>query len=306
MPPSRSPRTVDDLLLWLGGDAMVVGERDRTFDRVEPLFEATPGSLTWARADLRGGEEYIRSTGASVVICDRNVAVPDEALAERTFVRVARPDIAFLRALKGMYPPPRSVPGVHPTAIVDPRAEIAPDAAIAAFTVIGRCRIGAGSSVGPFTMIHDGVEMGANVHVREHCTVGGEGFGHILNERGDLENFPHVGIVVLEDDVELFPYVNVDRATLHETRVERGARIDHYAHIGHNSRVGPNAMIAAHTVLAGGAQVGAHAFVGLGVRIRDRLRVGAHTVVGMGSVVTKPIPDGETWAGVPAAPIPRR
>ncbi|MFC2110884.1 hypothetical protein ACFLQ5_00375 [Bacteroidota bacterium] len=139
--------------------------------------------------------------------------------------------------------------------------------------------------------------------ISEFCNIGGQGFGHIKTERGKFENYPHLGNVIIEDNVELFPYVNVDRATLSTTRICRGAKIDHFCHIGHNTYVGENTIITAQVVLCGGSKINKESWIGVGSLIKDSIVVGNNVIVGMGSVVLKNIPNNETWAGSPARPI---
>jgi UDP-3-O-[3-hydroxymyristoyl] glucosamine N-acyltransferase len=110
----------------------------------------------------------------------------------------------------------------------------------------------------------------------------------------------HIGKVVIEDNVEIFPYTNVDKATLSETRICKGSKIDHYCHIWHNTYVGENVIITAQVVLAGGAKILNKAFLGVNTKVKDSCIVGENSITGMGSVVVCNIPSNEVWAGIPA------
>ena len=203
-----------------------------------------------------------------------------------------------------MYPKQNSdAPRVHSTALVDPSARIHPSVRIGPYCVIGKCRIGEASDVGAFTVIGDRVRIGRRVRILEHCMIGGPGFSFERDKTGRLVRTPHVGGVVIEDDVDLFPYVNVDRATLTETRVKRGAKIDHYAHIGHNCTVGRDSVVTAGTVMCGGSHLGAGTWAGVGSIIKEKVRTGKRGIIGLGAVVLKDTEDDSVVVGVPAKPI---
>ena len=111
---------------------------------------------------------------------------------------------------------------------------------------------------------------------------------------------PHIGKVIIEDDVEILQFVNIDKGTLHLTHIKKGAILDHYVHIGHNATVGEYTMVGAKAVFCGGSSVGHNCFVGIQTIILDAVKVGNEVLVGAGSVVTKSIPDGQKWTGSPA------
>lgn len=131
------------------------------------------------------------------------------------------------------------------------------------------------------------------------AVLGGEGFGHEWDGRRWVP-FPHVGGVVIEDDVTVGAHTCIDRGALGNTIIRRGARIDNLVHIAHNVMVGEYAVIVAHALICGSAVIGPRAWIGGGAIIKEGVTVGAGAVVGLGAVVTKDVPPGETWAGVPA------
>lgn len=230
-----------------------------------------------------------------------------EALAalDAAILLVEAPRLAMGRVLGVLHPQEDAwPPGVHPTAIVHPAAVLHPSVSVGPYSVIGRCEVGEGSRIESHCVVHDGASLGRRVTLRHHCTVGGPGFGFARNERGGLERIPHVGRVVLEDDVELFPYANVDRATITETRVGRGTKVDKYAHVGHNTRVGEDTIVTAAVILCGKSRVGARVWLGVGSLVREGTAVHDEAFVGMGAVVVRDVPAGVTVAGVPARPLP--
>ena len=182
----------------------------------------------------------------------------------------ANPYLDFARALALFYQPPRPAPGVHPSAYVAPTAVVGENCSIGACAVIGeRARIGRNAVIHPHVVIYEGAEIGddflAHSHaaVREFCrignrvtlqngvVVGGDGFGFAKRSDNTHEKIVQSGVTVLEDDVEVQTLTSVDRATVGETRIKRGAKIDSLVQVGHACTVGEDNIICAQTGLAG-------------------------------------------------------
>jgi UDP-3-O-[3-hydroxymyristoyl] glucosamine N-acyltransferase len=182
----------------------------------------------------------------------------------------ANPYLDFARALALFYKAPSPPGGVHPLAYVAPTAEIGEDCSIGPFVSVGeRARIGRNAVLHPHVVIYEGVEIGesflAHSHatVREFCrignrvtlqngvVVGGDGFGFAKRADGSHEKIVQSGVTVIEDDVEVQSLTSIDRASVGETRVKRGAKIDSLVQVGHQCVVGENNIICAQTGLAG-------------------------------------------------------
>jgi UDP-3-O-[3-hydroxymyristoyl] glucosamine N-acyltransferase len=277
------------------------------FDDVRPLDEAGARSLVFVGKQAAQSLDALSSSPARLFVVEEKWATAvREGLdaIEAAFFLVGNPRLVMARVLRVIRPDEDAWPsGVHPTASVHPEAAIHPTASIGAYSIIGRCTIGEHSRVGNYCVIHDRTVVGRRVDIRDHCTIGGAGFGFVRNEDRRLLRIPHVGGVIIEDDVEIFPYANVDRGTLVDTRIGRGTKIDHYVHVGHNTVIGEDAVITAGVVTCGSSRVGSRAWVGVGSIVKESTRVGDDTTIGLGSVVLKPVADGETVAGVPAKPI---
>jgi UDP-3-O-[3-hydroxymyristoyl] glucosamine N-acyltransferase len=262
-------------------------------------------------------EKHLATTGASAVLVPQNTtAVPD-----KTLVRCGNPYYSFLRVVELFHPPIPLSPGIHPTAILGEETLVGPDATIGPYVVTGkRCRIGANSALLPFTVLGDDVVIGesttlhAHVCVREKVqigsrviihsgtVIGSDGFG-FAPEGGKYHKIPQVGIVVIEDDVEIGANVTVDRATLGETRIKLGAKLDNLIQIAHNCTVGEHTVIAAQSGLSGSTHIGKGVRIGGQVGFAGHLSVGDGAAVGAQSGVPKSIAAGETMFGTPARPI---
>jgi UDP-3-O-[3-hydroxymyristoyl] glucosamine N-acyltransferase len=231
----------------------------------------------------------------------------------------SNPYLDFAHSLALFYQPPRPKPGIHPSASVAETARIGEDASIGAFAVIGEnVVIGKNAVLHPHVVIYDGAHIGddflAHSHavVREFCRVGhrvtlqnsvvigGDGFGFAKRADGTHEKIVQSGVTIIEDDVEIQSLTSVDRATVGETRVRRGAKIDSLVQVGHACVVGEDDIICAQTGLAGST------ILGKGVLLAGQVGVSGHLTIHDGAVVYAQsgighdVPAGAVVSGSPA------
>ena len=229
------------------------------------------------------------------------------------------PYLDFARTLALFYQPPRPKMGIHPSASVAETARIGEDASIGAFAVVGEnVVIGKNAVLHPHVVIYDGAHIGddflAHSHavVREFCRVGhrvtlqnsvvigGDGFGFAKRADGTHEKIVQSGVTVIEDDVEIQSLTSVDRATVGETRVRRGAKIDSLVQVGHACVVGEDDIICSQTGLAGST------ILGKGVLLAGQVGVSGHLTIHDGAVVYAQsgighdVPAGAVVSGSPA------
>jgi UDP-3-O-[3-hydroxymyristoyl] glucosamine N-acyltransferase len=229
------------------------------------------------------------------------------------------PYLDFARSLALFYQPPRPKLGIHPSASVAETARIGEDASIGAFAVVGEnVVIGKNAVLHPHVVIYDGAHIGddflAHSHavVREFCRVGhrvtlqnsvvigGDGFGFAKRADGTHEKIVQSGVTIIEDDVEIQSLTSVDRATVGETRVRRGAKIDSLVQVGHACVVGEDDIICAQTGLAGST------ILGKGVLLAGQVGVSGHLTIHDGAVVYAQsgighdVPAGAVVSGSPA------
>jgi len=266
--------------------------------------EVSELAITFCNKIGADARELIRSTKAGVVLCCNDRSLAELAVRGKTLIQVRNPRLSFLRLIGAVFAEPRPR-GIHPTAVIDPDAKIHPDVYIGPFTYVGKCEIGEGTVIYGHIHIYGGnVKIGKNVVIHAGTVIGVDGFGYARNEGGELEHFPHLGGVIIEDDVEIHSNVNIDRATLGNTIIGQGTKIDKFCHIGHNVVIGKHCVIIAHSMLGGSARIGDYVWIAPCACIRDGgIRIGAHALIGMGTVVTRDVPDGAAVMGVPARPI---
>ena len=272
--------------------------------RPVPLTEARAGDVTFCGATARDPAALLLATAPTLLLLDRRLGIDPGALHDRVAV-VALCDnarLVFARLIERFFLPPRPV-GVHPSAVIAATAKLGRDVYLGPL-----CSVGENSVVGDESVLHAGVHVYANVRIGRRVTIhagtilGADGFGYERAADGELTKFPHLGGVIIEDEVEIGANTCIDRGTLGDTFVGRGARIDNLVHLAHNTRVGEHAAVIAHAMVGGSTQIGARAWIAPSACLRDRIRIGDDAVVGLGSVVTRGVPNGTTVFGNPARP----
>ena len=276
------------------------------------IEEAGPGQLTFVANPKYAAAAS--TTRASAVI----VAEDFPALATAT-LRSKNPYLDFARALELFYQPPRYAPGVHPTAVVHPSARIGKDAAIGPYVVVDQeVEIGEGCVLLAHVVIYRGARIGRNFFahahavVREHCRVGdnvilqngavigADGFGFAKDSHGRWKKIVQSGPAILEDDVEVQALACVDRASVGQTRVRRGAKLDNMVQVGHGSAVGEDSLLCAQVGLAGSTQVGKNVILAGQVGVAGHCRIGDGAVATAQSGIPNDVADGKMVSGYPA------
>jgi len=143
----------------------------------------------------------------------------------------------------------------------------------------------------PSVNIPDWVKLGKNITIHENCTIGTEGFGFAQDENGKWFHIPHVGQVIIEDDVEIFSGTNIDRGTVENTIIGHGSKIDHHCHIGHNVNIGKNCIITAMVVIGGSTIIGDNVWIGPNSTIMDHITIGNDVFIGTQTNVIKSVRD---------------
>jgi UDP-3-O-[3-hydroxymyristoyl] glucosamine N-acyltransferase len=239
------------------------GDGELEISGVAGMEHAGPEHLTFL-ANPKYAPKVKRTKAAAILVSE-----PIQGL-EIAFLVSENPYLDFARALALFYQPPRPAPGIHPLAYVAPTAVVGENCSIGPFAVVGeRVRLGRNAVLHPHVVIYEGAEIGddflahAHASVREFCrighrvilqngvVVGGDGYGFAKRADGTHEKIVQSGVTVIEDDVEVQSLTSVDRATVGETRVKRGAKIDSLVQVGHACTVGEDNIICAQTGLAG-------------------------------------------------------
>ena len=288
----------------------IEGDPDLEIRRVAGMERAEPGDLTFLANPKYAPK--VKNTRASAILFT-------EALPGIATLVSANPYLDFARALALFYQTPRPAQGVHPLAYIARTAEIGENCSIGPFVAVGeRARIGRNAVLHPHVVIYEGAEIGddfiAHSHaaVREFCrigrrvtlqngvVVGGDGFGFAKRADNTHEKIVQSGVTVIEDDVEIQSLTSVDRATLGETRVKRGAKIDSLVQVGHACVVGEDNIICAQTGLAGSTRLERNVILAGQVGSSGHLTVHENAVVYAQSGIGGDVAEGARISGSPA------
>ncbi len=302
-------RTLKELAELVGG--ALTGDGSTMIHGVNGLKEAGAGEISFLANPKYA--PLLAATRASAVIVAAGVPCPIPSIA------VANPDLAFGLVAERLDATPLCFPeGIHPSAVVAPGASIGRGASVGACTVIEEgavvgdgtvlypqvyvghaARIGPGCTLYPQVVVRERCEIGARVIIHSGTVVGSDGFGY-ATEKGVHRKIPQLGIVVLEDDVELGANVAIDRARFGQTVIRQGAKIDNLVQIAHNVVVGEGSLIAAQAGIAGSTKLGKYVVLAGQAGLIGHLEVGERAVVTAQSGVGKDIPAGLVVGGAHA------
>ena len=303
------PFSVAALAAALGGEPE--GDLERSLVDVRGLADAGPEHLSFLSNPRYAPQ--LATTRAGAVLVAAGIAT-----AGRTVIRCDDPYAAFANALALFHPQAWPAPGIDPRACVDPRAEVDASATVEAFAWIGagarvgsgswieaHAYLGAGARLGercrlmPGAVVYADCRLGDRVWLNPGAVVGGEGFGFAPRPEGHVK-IPQTGPAVIEDDVEIGANSCVDRATMGETVVRRGAKLDNLVQVGHGAEIGEGTLMAAYAAVAGSARVGKGVLFGGKAGAINHVRLGDGVQLSTQSIALSDQPAGARLAGTPA------
>jgi UDP-3-O-[3-hydroxymyristoyl] glucosamine N-acyltransferase len=304
--------TTQQLSEHVGGELR--GPADIAVTGVNQLDGANRGDLTFIRTQAFAAAWP--ACGASAALVNRSVEV--EPGPGRAFIVVDDADLAMAAALD-LFAPPPVLPGdgVHPTAVVDPSAQLGDAVRIGPYTVIGahavigdrtvlhahvtvldHTRIGADCTLWPGVVVRDRCTIGDRCIIHPNASIGADGFNYRPQPDGSgLRKIPQIGTVQIEDDVEIGANTCVDRGKFAATVIGTGSKIDNLCQIAHNCRIGRHAIVAGGCMIAGSATIEDGAVVGGSTNLRDHMTIGAGAMLAASSNVITDVPPGEVWGG---------
>lgn len=311
MESGASGWTLDELAELVGGS--VDGPSTLRIVRPVPSGSDDPEGIAFAESESHLAR--VERSGVGAVF-----AVPDIP-CRKPCIRVANPRAAFGRMLQLADSPIPIADGIHPTAVVDPEAEVAPSARVGPYAVIERgARIGAGVRIYPFAYIGEACMIGEDAVVLPHAVLvrnvsvgargvihsgvvlGAEGFGFVWDGEKRVK-VPQVGGVTLGDDVEVGANTTIDRATAGRTVVRAGTKVDNLVQIAHNVEIGEHGVIAAQTGISGSVVIGDRVTMAGQCAVSDHVTIASDTTFGGRSGITNDVKEKGVYFGLPARPI---
>jgi len=307
------PVKIAEIAEWIG--ATIEGDESIEITGLAKIEQAQSGQLSFIANPKY--VKYAETTQASALLVDLDFPV-----SAPTLLRIANPYFAFLQLAKRFYQQaPQIETGVHESAIIGEASVIGANAAVGPHVFVGKnCRIGKDAVIFPGVFIGDDCEIGdncllyANVSIREQCrigdnciihpgaVIGSDGFGFAF-EGGRYHKLPQMGIVVIENDVEIGANATIDRATLGETRISAGVKIDNLVQIAHNVQIGKHTAVAAQVGISGSTKIGDHVLIGGQAGLVGHITVGDKAKIGAQAGVTKSVDEDQFVSGYPARPF---
>ena len=269
-------------------------EKINTFAKIE---EGKKGAISFLSNPKY--TSYIYETESSVVLINEDVELTQPVSCTLIRVKNAYESVAKLLQLYASMMPKKT--GIDPLAFVSKSAKIGENVYIAPFAYIGdNVTIGDGSRIFPHVTIYEGCKIGKNVTIHAGRVIGADGFGFAPNQEG-YDKIPQIGIVVIEDDVEIGANTCVDRSTMGQTIIHKGVKLDNLIQVAHNCEIGENTVMSAQVGMAGSTKIGAWCMVGGQAGFSGHIKIADKTFVGAQSgVISNTKGNGEQLIGTPA------
>jgi UDP-3-O-[3-hydroxymyristoyl] glucosamine N-acyltransferase len=294
--------TIEDIKKILGKDIIeILGNDAQKFMHAKPIQVADADSISFYGKKVKNAATVISSSKASSIICSVEIKSHLYDINNKMLILVKNPRLSFLRLVNNLFKEPLPW-GIHSTASVHPDAKVHKNTYIGPFTFIDKnVVIKEGTIIKGHVHIHSNVAIGKKVIIHAGAVIGSDGFGYERNELQELEFFPSLGGVIIDDYVEIHSNTNVDRGTLGDTIIGTGTKIDKFCHIGHNSSIGKWCVITAKCMIGGSAKIEDYVWIAPCVCIRDGgILIESHSFIGMMSNITKNVKANSIVMGNPA------
>ena len=297
------------------GAQLLGGSPDTAIHSAANIDEAKSGQIAFIGAAKYAAK--LKTTAASAVIVAKGTA-PDAVTGKTCLMVTEDPEMAFIACLNHLYPAIPNPGKISAQAQIDASATVGAGTFVDAFVRIGaravigkNCQVHAGCNIGDDVTLGDGcvlysnvvlyrgVKLGEHVIIHAGSVIGADGFGYRLRD-GRHVNFPQVGIVVIESDVEIGANTCIDRAALGETRIGTGTKIDNQVHIAHNVRIGAHSLLCGQVGIGGSTVIGDYVTLAAQCGVADHVEVGDRAIVFAQAGVTKPIAADDQVMGFPA------
>ncbi len=287
--------TAKQIADFIGG--RVEGNENATVSTFAKIEEGKEGAITFLSNPKY--TPYIYETKASIVLINEDVQLEKPVSATLIRVKNAYECVAKLLQMYAASLPKKT--GIHPLAFVSESAQIGKDVYIGPFTFVGEgVKIGDGSIINPNVTIYDGCKIGKNVTIHAGSVIGADGFGFAPNTEG-YEKIPQLGIVIIEDNVEIGANTCIDRSTMGQTVIHKGVKLDNLIQVAHNCEIGENTVMSAQVGMAGSTKIGSWCMVGGQAGFAGHIHVADKTMVGAQcGVISNTKGNGENLIGSPA------
>jgi len=295
-------------------DGKLIGNEKIVIKNLAKIEEAQPGDLTFLY--LPAYDKFFPTTHASAILVKPDFKKVREDIS---YIEVKDPNKAFFKVINQFFTPDFSLQGIDSTSFIHPKAKLGNNVSLGKNVVISSgCVIGDNIKIFHNTVLHDDVVVGndclifSNVSIREKCVignrviihpgtvVGSDGFGYDPDENGVFHKIHQIGIVKIENDVELGANVCIDRASTGATVIKKGVKIDNLVHVAHNVVIGDNTVIAAQAGISGSTKIGKNCLIAGQVGIVGHIEIADNVTIIAQSGISKGISKSGTYFGSPA------
>lgn len=295
-------------------DGKLIGNEKIVIKNLAKIEEAQPGDLTFLY--LPAYDKFFPTTHASAILVKPDFKKVREDIS---YIEVKDPNKAFFKVINQFFTPDFSLQGIDSTSFIHPKAKLGNNVSLGKNVVISSgCVIGDNIKIFHNTVLHDDVVVGndclifSNVSIREKCVignrviihpgtvVGSDGFGYDPDENGVFHKIHQIGIVKIENDVELGANVCIDRASTGATVIKKGVKIDNLVHVAHNVVIGDNTAIAAQAGISGSTKIGKNCLIAGQVGIVGHIEIADNVTIIAQSGISKGISKSGTYFGSPA------
>ncbi|MDX9694749.1 MAG: DapH/DapD/GlmU-related protein [Bacteroidales bacterium] len=300
--------TIDAILKYLGEDVIIsYGFTEGIIIKYLKEPKDVDGyTLDWISSRRNDKQHIAETSKAKVIIVDETIIYSDLLKqANKVLLVVKNPKLAIAKIGNHFFIETPQ-PGIHNSSIINPNANISKSAYVGSNVTIGKCTIGNNVTIHPGVILYDNVTVGNNVIIHAGAVIGTDGLGCERESDGTLVKFPHLGGVIIEDDVEIGASCQIAKGAISNTIIGKGAKINVGCYIAHNVKIGKNVWISAHAKIAGSTLIKDNSTIFIGASIREHSVIGEGAIIGMAAVVTKNVPAGETWIGNPARKLEKR
>ena len=303
--------TIDQIALQVQGQ--IQGNGPKCITGAAPFESAGEGDITFA-----GNPKFLKQlhdTRAGAILVPSGFNGEDERV-----IRVKNPQAAFSQVIRIFYPPSPAWSGISPSAHLGQNVQMGNEIAIAPFVVIqnhvtlgdrvmlhphvvlgDHVCIGSDVEIFPNVTILNGARIGNRVTIHAGTVIGGDGYGYTPDD-GIYRKIPHLGIVQIDDDVEIGANNTIDRATYGKTWIQKGVKTDNLVHIAHNVTVGENTLLVAQVGISGSTSIGRQSILAGQVGVSGHLTIGDGVTIGPQAGIAGSVPDGVIVSGTPEMP----